>query len=505
MSNISIDPNGVLKLLQNLKVDKAAGPDLLKPIVLKELRHEILDIVSLIFQKSLNTGQVPSDWTKANVSPQFKKGDTSDPANYRPISLTCVLCKLLEHIIASSLSTHFTKHNILYELQHGFREKRSCETQLIELVDDIAKTLAEGYQTDLILLDFSKAFDKVNHLKLLHKLQEHGIPTQVVSWIRSFLIGRSQSVVVNGEKSDQVPVTSGVPQGSVLGPLLFLLYINDLPESTLSKVRLFADDTAVYLVVTSTTDCLTLQNDLLILEAWEKDWDMEFNPGKCQVLHITRDKKPVQFTYKLHGQALSPVTDAKYLGVDLSHNLSWNTHINRITSTANRTLGFIKRNIKTKHENVRSLAYNTLVRPQVEYASSVWSPNTEVNKHKLEMVQRRTIRWVKNDYSRHTSVTDLQNTLGWHTLERRRLDARLTMYYKIFNNLVVTTLPPYLLIPNRYTRHMNSLSRIVPHTGKDYFKFSFFPQTTAVWNRLPEHIVTLPTLESFKLAVVQLP
>jgi hypothetical protein len=140
MHDIVIHPKGVLKLLQNLKVDKAAGPDMIKPIILKELRYEILDIVSLIFQKSLNTGQLPSEWTKANVAPLFTKGDTSDPANYRPISLTCVLCKLLEHIIASSLCTHFSKHNILYELQHGFREKRSCETQLIELVDEISKS-----------------------------------------------------------------------------------------------------------------------------------------------------------------------------------------------------------------------------------------------------------------------------------------------------------------------------------------------------------------------------
>ena len=505
MPDIIIDPNGVLKLLQNLKVDKAAGPDSLKPIVLKELRHEILDLVSLIFQKSLNTGQVPTDWTKANVSPLYKKGDTSDPANYRPISLTCILCKLLEHVIASSLSTHFTKHNILYELQHGFRERRSCETQLIGLVDDISRSLSTGKQTDLILLDFSKAFDKVNHLKLLQKLQEHGASKQIVSWIQSFLIGRTQSVVVNGKMSDHVPVTSGVPQGSVLGPLLFLLYINDLPDSVTSQVRLFADDTAVYLTIASPTDCQKLQSDLLALESWEKHWDMEFNPSKCQVLHITRSKKPIQHVYTLHGQNLTPVNDAKYLGVDISYDLTWNTHINRITTNSNRTLGFLKRNIRIKHEKVRSLAYKTLVRPQLEYASSVWSPHTQVNTHKLEMVQRRAIRWVKHDYSRYTSVTDLQNTLGWSTLEKRRLDSKLIMFYKVYHNLVALPLPFYLEVPTRLTRNIHPLGLRQPHVNADFHKFSFFPHTTVLWNRLPVHIATLPDLDLFKQAVAKLP
>ena len=384
MPDININLNGIIKLLYNLRSDKAAGPDEIRPIVLRELRVEIAPVIQLIFEKSLATGTLPSDWTKANVSPIFKKGEKSDPSNYRPISLTCILCKVMEHIIALNITAHFNKHNILYDLQQGFRQIRSCETQLLQLVEDLGRQLMKGNQTDLVLLDFSKAFDKVNHLKLLFKLSQHGVKGNTLNWIRAFILGRTQAVVLEGERSAEVPVTSGVPKGSVLGPLLFLLYINDLPQNIQSQVRLFADDTAVYLTVTSLEDANILQSDLDTLEEWERTCDIEFNPGKCQVLHITRSRQPLQSQYTLHGQVLESVDSAKYLGVNISQDLSWNHHINEITGKANRTLGFIKRNVKTKNEQVKELAYKTLVRPQVEYASSVWTPHTKENILKLK-------------------------------------------------------------------------------------------------------------------------
>lgn len=175
MPDIEISVNGVAKLLSNLNSAKAAGPDAIRPIVLKELSHVIAPIVTAIFQKSLDTGKVPSDWKKAQVCPHFKKGNKQDPANYRPTFLTSILCKTIEHIIASSLKKHFNQNSILYDLQNGFRDRRSCETQLLQLIDDLVRNMTEGKQIDLILLDFSKAFDKVNHLKLLYKLQVHGV------------------------------------------------------------------------------------------------------------------------------------------------------------------------------------------------------------------------------------------------------------------------------------------------------------------------------------------
>ena len=294
--------------------------------------------------------------------------------------------------MASQVVEHMNSHVLLYDLQHGFREKRSCETQLTMLVEELARSASVGKQTDLILLDFSKAFDKVNHAKLLWKLHQYGIRGKTLGWIRVFWGNRSQSVVLDGEESDSVPVTSGVPQGSLLGPILFLIYINDLPDLITSKVHLFADDTVVYLTVESPSDGQVLQKDLDTLSGWESRWVMEFNPSKCQVVRVTASRRPINTLYYLHGQALEAVTSARYLGVDISSGLSWNSHIDRITGNANSTLGFLKRNIKTKLPKVRETAYNTLVRPKLEYASPIWDPHLKDKISQIEKVQRRAAR-----------------------------------------------------------------------------------------------------------------
>ena len=373
------------------------------------------------------------------------------------------------------------------------------------LFEDLARNTGAGMQTDLILLDFSKAFDKVNHSKLLWKLHQYGIRGNTLSWIRAFLGDRSQTVVLEGEESGSVPVTSGVPQGSVLGPILFLVYINDLPEELSSQVRLFADDTAVYLTVGGPDDGAALQTDLDRLSVWENQWDMEFNPSKCQVVRVTTSRSEVITTvYMLHGQVLEVVTSARYLGVDISSVLSWNTHIDRITASANRTLGYIRRNIKTKNQKVRETTYNTLVRPQLEYSAPIWDPYTKEKTLQLEKIQRRAARWTTSDYDTRSSVTAMLNQLGWRTLEQRRADARLCLFYKIVYGLVAVPLPEYVQRTHRVSRYCHSMTFRQIQTSQNYYKYSFFPLAIVQWNALPEAVVSLQDLDSFKVAVSKL-
>lgn len=285
--------------------------------------------------------------------------------------------------------------------------------------------------------------------------------------------------------------------------LLFLLYINDLPENIISQVRLFADDTAIYITVNNNRD-QTLQEDLNRLQKWEHTWDMEFNPSKCTVINITRSKHPHKTNYALHGQTLATVSDAKYLGVCITSDLSWNKHINQVTTTASQTLNFIKRNIPTKHQNIRQFAYKTLVRPQLEYCSSVWSPHTQQNINKIEMVQRRAARWVTSDNSHYSSVTSMLEKLGWRSLGNRRCDSRLLMFFKIVHGLVAVPMPQYVLPTTRLTRHMHPLSFRQIQTHCNYYKFSFYPATIVLWNSLPANIAQAPTLDQFRQGVTKL-
>ena len=323
MPPIRIGLQGVYKILSNLKIHKATGPDGISCRILKEMATEVAPMLQLFFQASINQGTIPPEWKTANVVPIYKKGDKSKAENYRPVSLTSVACKMLEHIICSSIMKHLDTNNILNDAQHGFRKKRSCESQLILTVQDLAKTLDNAGQADLILLDFSKAFDKVPHKRLLYKTGYYGIRGNTNRWIGDFLGERTQQVLLDGATSSTAPVDSGVPQGSVLGPLLFLLYINDLPDavSAGSTARLFADDCVLYWTIKTEEDARLLQEDLVKLQQWESDWLMEFHPKKCQVVHITNKRTIINHPYTIHDHILDVVDSAKYLGVNIHKNL----------------------------------------------------------------------------------------------------------------------------------------------------------------------------------------
>ena len=494
--NITIEPNGVANLLAKLNPHKAKGPDNIEAKLLRVAAVELAPAISLLFQASLDQGVVPEIWKKAFVSPIFKKGDKATAANYRPISLTCILCKTLEHIIHSQVMKHLDRHNILVDSQHGFRRKRSCESQLIRTINDISERMNDKTQADAILLDFSKAFDKVPKKRLLLKLDHYGVRGKTLAWVDAFLSNRSQSVVVDGVSSNSAPVLSGVPQGSVLGPLLFLVYINDLPECVSSDTGLFADDTLLHRPVSSPDDAVALQADLTSLEDWEEKWNMDFNPSKCEVLHITNKRNPVNSEYHLHGVKLGVTKGGKYLGVTISPKLTWTKHIDKAVKKANGSRAFLQRNLRKCPRNIKELGYKTLVRPIIEYASTVWDPHTITTIKKIEMVQRRAARFVCSNFNRRCSVTAMLQSLGWATLERRRKEAKATMMYRIVHGLIAIPAEAYLQPAVRSAhRHIQPATRI------NCYKHSFFPSAVRVWNGIPGIVALSSTIDSFKAAV----
>jgi hypothetical protein len=506
MEEIVISEDGIRKQLQELDPHKAPGPDGISPRVLRELAPEIAPILRVIFESSLTTGEVPQDWKDANVTPIFKKGEHYEPANYRPVSLTSIPCKILEHIIVSSMMNHFDTNSILCSEQHGFRKGKSCETQLIEFVEDLNLQMAQGEESEILIMDFAKAFDKVNHSLLMHKLHCYGIKGSTHRWIQSFLQNRRQAVVVSGARSELVSVRSGVPQGSVLGPSLFLAYINDLPQGLNSQARLFADDTAVHRAIQSVDDQHKLQVDLDALALWEMRWDMQFHPGKCTVLPITRKQNRIKrFEYKLHGQPLQTVQQAKYLGVTIREDLKWDTHVDEVCNKANKTLGFLRRNLKISSSKLKDSAYKTLVRPILEYAAVVWDPHTETNCSKLEAVQRRAARFVCNDYRRTSSVTAMLERLSWKTLQQRRKEARLIMFYKIRHSivqldkdLIETRMIDKPVRPRRGESRQHDQQYVEDNSNlQDYRLGSFFPRTVGDWNKLRQKDVEADTLGAF--------
>ena len=282
LHDIDVDIDKVKKILLGLNPTKSCGPDECHPRMLKETADILSGPIPQLFTKSLQSGTLPKQWKEANVTCIFKKGDKSSPGNYRPVSLTSVLCKSLEKIVREAIMKHLNKNNLLSDCQYGFRQNRGCILQLLKVVDEWSKDIDMNKQVDCKYLDFKKAFDTVPHKRLLKKLQSFGITGTVLKWIKDFLSGRHQRVVVNGTFSKWKPVLSGIPQGSVLGPVLFRIFINDLPEVVKCYCKIFADDTKLYKAISCSNDQQMLQLDLFQCCDWSDDWLLLFNVLKCK-------------------------------------------------------------------------------------------------------------------------------------------------------------------------------------------------------------------------------
>ena len=488
---------GIQSLLENLEVVKSPGPDKIHPLVLKHCAGELAPVLQVIFSQSLSTGNIPSDWLISNITPVYKKGDRNLPSNYRPISLTSICSKTIEHVFYRFIMNHLQNNQVLSDNQHGFRAGFSCTTQLVSLIEDISFNMDARRQVDMILLDFSKAFDTVPHHRLLLKLKYYRIDSQVINWIAKWLTSRKQRVLLDGESSDYVPVTSGVPQGTVLGPLLFLIYINDIIENITSKLRLFADDCLLYRVITSEQDTVALQKDLDILAQWASKWQMKFNISKCTFMRCTRSLNPIPSKYSLQGVNLDESDQHMYLGVMLDKSLSWSSHITYVANKATRMLNFLKRHLSKCSTATKASAYLILVRPLMEYACAVWDPHYLSHISILEKIQRRAARWAVSNYSYRSSVSAMLHYLNWPPLAQRRKQFRLNLFYQTIYNLTGLSLPEYYHPTSRHTRHHHPLHLITPPSNTIAYMSSFFPSTIRDWNQLPLSIIELTNYNNF--------
>ena len=495
LQNITISKNGVLNLLKNINENKAAGPDNIPGKLLKICAYELHEAFTILFQHSLNTGQIPDAWKVAHIFPLFKKGDKTSAENYRPISLTSVSCKLLEHIVHSTVMDFLDSNNFLTPLQHGFRQKRSCETQLLTTLNDFSNSLNSSGQTDAILLDFSKAFDKVDHKLLLSKINNAGIHGPLLDWISSFLTNRSQYVIVEGCISNPKNVLSGVPQGTVLGPLFFLIYINDIGDnlSPGTNLRLFADDSLLYREIKSYLDTIILQKDLDALQAWEIKNKMEFHPGKCQVLRVTNKLQPIINSYNIHNVILKVFDSVKYLGVTIDSKLTWKDQCSNVFNKANFMMSFLERNFYRCPPHIKEKCYFTLVRPILEYGCSAWDPYRLYQIENLEKINERAARFVTGNYKReHGNTNKNMETLGWPPLSERRSKIKLTMMYKINSNLIHIPCDELIHNPRKNDKFL------IPSSSVDAHLFSFYPSTIRLWNSAPQDLKSSTSLASFK-------
>lgn len=436
LDNIIFYKEDIVEAIEEISSTAAPGPDRYPAVLLKMCKNTLCFPLFLIWRKSLDCGTVPSLLKDAIIAPIHKGGDKGMAKNYRPVALTSHLIKLFEKVIRKHLISHLEENNLLNEGQHGFRIGRSCLSQLISHYDSILRLLEEGENVDIIYLDFAKAFDKVDILITLKKLNNLRVTGKIGNWIYSFLNGRTQSVSVSLTKSEPKEVTSGVPQGSVLGPVLFLILIGDInSEVTSSFVSSFADDTRIGRGISRVEDVAILQNDLELVYDWAERNNMKFNIEKFECLRYGRHQEVQTCTaYHCHDVTIGVKEEVRDLGIKMSSTGLFNRHIEESVESAKLLAGWIFRTFKTRMPDPMLSLWKTLVLPKLDYCSQLWSPNKAGAIQQLEMVQRSFVR----------KITGVNNLNYWsqlkmlkiYSLERRRERYTIIYVWKILEGLV---------------------------------------------------------------------
>ncbi|MGE5822757.1 MAG: reverse transcriptase domain-containing protein [Nitrososphaerota archaeon] len=493
LRDIDITTEIIYNKLKKLKLNKAPGVDKIVPRLLVENADVLCVPLKFIFEKSLESGIVPADWKKANVTAIYKKGDKCLPCNYRPVSLTSHVCKLLESIIRDNIINHVHKFKLIKESQHGFVSKKSCLTNLLEFLEFVSDYVDQGYPIDVIYLDFQKAFDKVPHKRLMKKVEAFGITGIAYKWIENWLSDRKQRVVLSGNGSEWINVKSGVPQGSVLGPILFLIYINDIDESVSSKILKFADDTKLIGVVSNKNEVDRLQNDLKNLCEWSNEWLMLFNIEKCKVMHIGYNNGNAK--YEMNGMTLEEVNEERDLGVIIQSDLKCDIQCSKSVKSANRILGMIKRSFCNLDKEVVLQLYKSLVRPHLEYCVQAWRPHYQKDIDLIERVQRRATKLIPSFKGK--SYEERLRCLNLTTLETRRLRGDLIEVFKILKGFDNIDSSKFFQVNNAQTRG-HSLKLFKSGHRLVCKEFAFSHRIINVWNRLDEEIIACDSVNSFK-------
>ena len=437
ISSLDFNEDNFESAINELSDNSASGPDGFPSILLKKCKKSLSHALKIIWSESLKSGMIPGTLKTAKVVPSFKSGNHGDPSNYRPVSLTSHIIKLFEKVIRTQVIDFLETNNLLNSGQHGFRSGRSCLTQLIDHYDFIMSQMELGKNVDVIYLDFAKAFDKVDFKILLTKLNKLGISGDIYKWIKSFISDREQFVVVDGHFSRKSPVVSGVPQGSVLGPLLFLLLIGDIDEEVISSfVRSFADDTRVSKGVTNTREASELQGDLNAIYNWANVNNMAFNSGKFELLRYGKDdtmKLCTNYTNN-DGFIINSKSHVKDLGVIISDTLEFKDHINLVIKKGRSMSSWVLRTFKNRSQKCMLPLWKTLVLPKMEYCSQLWCPTKKGDIQSLESIQWAFLRKIKECHG--LSYWQALKKLKIYSIQRRFERYRIIHVWKILEGLV---------------------------------------------------------------------
>ena len=500
-SSIPLSPSIVAKAISALNENGSMGPDLIHPL-LKRCKSAISLPLYLLFNKSLTSASVPSSWKVSNIVPIFKKGSPSDPFNYRPISLTSVCSKTLERIVVSSINDYLDTHHILSIHQFGFRSGRSAQDQLLLTYNYITDQYDLGRVVDLILFDFRKAFDLVPHSILLDKLRSLGFASPLLDWIGDFLLDREMKVVISGVSSSARRVESGVPQGSVIGPLLFNLFINHILHDLNSQAKLFADDLKIY---RSSLRCLPdyldsmsiLQSDISLLQERASSWGLSFASQKCVHLHFVRPffDNPDPITLYLDGSPIQLQSSARDLGVEIDINLKFHSHIRTVANKAYGVSNNLLRGTICRTPEFMKSIFIAHIRPIIDYCSPIWNTGYIGDMILLESVQRRWTKLV--DGLTELSYYDRLQSLSLFSIWGRLLRADLILVWKSLNNKSKSLTGLFTLSHNSRTRgHPFKLPTLRSNT--DIRRRFFTNRVTTVWNNLSSATVMSSSIEIFK-------